>query len=110
MATRSELFRYHQERSGPNKSKRPPRPPRNIPIDTSLPGVSATDRRAGGGSTARRNLSQSAADRGVYVLEDSASGKPSRRSTRKSANRAKPSHPQRRAKTASRLRLSRTGR
>lgn len=57
MATRSELFRYYQERSGPKKSKRPPRLPRNVPVDTSLPGVSATDR-------------------GVYVIEDPTPGKP----------------------------------
>lgn len=75
MATRSELFRYHQERSGPKKSKRPPRPPRNIPVDTSLPGVSAADRR-------------------VFVFVDTASGKPS--------------SPQRRSRTAARLRRSRT--
>lgn len=48
MATRSELFRYYEERSGPKKPKRAPRPPRNFPVDTALPGVSATDRRAGG--------------------------------------------------------------
>lgn len=74
MATRSELFRYHQERSGPKKSKRPPRPPRNFPVDTSLPGVSAADRR-------------------VHVFEDTL---------------GKPSSPQRRSKTAARLRRSRS--
>lgn len=58
MATRSELFLYHQQRSGPKKSKRLPRPLRNMPVDTSLPGVSASDRR-------------------VYVFVDTASGKPS---------------------------------
>lgn len=95
MATKAEGFRYLEERSGPKKSKRAPRPPRNVPVDTALPGVSATDRRVGGGATARRNRSARAAARGVYALEDSATGKASRRSARKSANRAKPSHPQR---------------
>jgi hypothetical protein len=53
-------------------------------VDTARPGVSATDRRAGGGSTARRN-SRAQSTGEVADLEDSASGKPSRRSTRKSA-------------------------
>lgn len=45
MATRAEMFRYEQERSGPKKAKRPRRPRRDAPVDTSLPGVSATDKR-----------------------------------------------------------------
>lgn len=77
MATKSELFRYYEERSGPKKSKRPPQLPRNFPVDTSLPGVSAADRK-------------------VYVFADAASGKPAQ--------------PQRRSKTAARLRRSRTRR
>jgi hypothetical protein len=107
MATKSEMHRYWQERSGPKKPKSPPRPRRDTPVDTALPGVSATDRRVGGGSTARRNWSQRAAAQGVYVLEESATGTPSRRSTRKSANRSKPSHPQRCAKVSGLLRARR---
>jgi hypothetical protein len=57
-------------------------------VDTSLPGVSATDRKAGGGSTAARNVKRSN-PRATAALEDSATGKPSRKSTRGSANRAK---------------------
>ena len=57
-------------------------------VDTSLPGVSATDRKAGGGSTAARNVKRSTS-RATAALEDSATGKPSRKSTRGSANRTK---------------------
>jgi len=51
------------------------------------PGVSETDRKAGGGSSAARNTKLNRAGMG-YTLEDSAQ-RPSRKSTRKSANRAK---------------------
>jgi ribosome-associated translation inhibitor RaiA len=57
-------------------------------VDTSLPGVSATDRKAGGGSTARRNLKKNLAGL-TSALEDSAQSTPSRKSTRRSAGRAK---------------------
>jgi hypothetical protein len=64
-----------------------PRGRRDEWIDTSLPGVSSTDRKAGGGSTAARNTKLRLRGMG-YTLEDSAQ-KPTRKSTRKSANRAK---------------------
>jgi hypothetical protein len=57
-------------------------------VDTTQPGVSATDRKAGGGSTAARNVKRRTS-RATAALEDSATGKPSRKSTRSSANRAK---------------------
>jgi hypothetical protein len=57
-------------------------------VDTSLPGVSATDRKAGGGSTAARNV-RLRARRATATLEDSALERPSRKSTRRSANRQK---------------------
>lgn len=57
-------------------------------MDTSKPGVSATDRKAGAGSTAKRNVSKRAAKKGGAVLEDSAT-KPSRKSTRRASGRAK---------------------
>ncbi len=56
--------------------------------DTSREGVSATDRKAGGGSTARRNV-KNVHPGATAMLEDSATGRPSRKSTRKSANRSK---------------------
>jgi ribosome-associated translation inhibitor RaiA len=65
-------------------------------VDTSAPGVSATARKAGGGSTAARNVSKRAR-KATARLEDSATGKPSRKSTRGSAGRAKAGSKQRRA-------------
>ena len=83
MATRAEEFRYWTERSGAKKSKSPPRPRRDSPVDTSKPGVSATDRRVGA-----RKPSSRVDKKAGYVLEE-AKGKPSRKSTRKASNRQK---------------------
>jgi hypothetical protein len=83
MATKAERFRYEVERSGPKKPKQPPTARRAKPMDTSMPGASASDRRAGG-----RTESIRAGKKAQYALEDSA-GKPSRKSTRKASNRQK---------------------
>ncbi|MDP1825937.1 MAG: hypothetical protein Q8L48_21920 [Archangium sp.] len=61
--------------------------PRNAPVDTALPGVSASDRKKGGGSSGTRNESVRAGKKEGDALEDSATGKASRRSTRKSVGR-----------------------
>lgn len=66
---------------------RPEKQRRDAYVDTALPGVSASDRRAGGPTTARRNA-MAHAPRATAALEDSRT-RPSRKSTRKSANRAK---------------------
>ena len=68
-------------------ASRPEKKNRAFFIDTAAPGVSETDRKAGGGSSAARNTKLRLARMG-YTLEDSAR-KPSRKSTRKSASRAK---------------------
>jgi hypothetical protein len=69
-------------------------------VDTSQPGLSASDRKAGGGSSAARNVMRKTSGATV-ALEDSATGKPSRKSTRGSANRSKAGSKQgRRAKVA----------
>lgn len=68
-------------------ASRPEKERRDFFIDTAAPGTSETDRKAGGGSSAARNTKLRLARMG-YTLEDSA-GKPSRKATRKSANRAK---------------------
>lgn len=68
---------------------RPEKLRRDAYVDTSLPGVSASDRRAGGPTTARRNARKKPS-RATATLEDSRT-KPSRKSTRRSANRGKPS-------------------
>ena len=67
---------------------RPEKRRRDLPVDTAAPGVSATDRKAGYGSTARRNT-KARTTRATATLEDSRQPRPSRKSTRKSANRAK---------------------
>ena len=64
--------------------------PQDKPPATDLPGTSATDKKAGGDSTADRNRSVRAAKKASYELEDSATDRPSRKSTRGSENRAKP--------------------
>ncbi len=68
---------------------RPEKVRRDAYVDTSQPGVSATDRKAGGDITARRNT-KARAPRATAALEDSRT-RPSRKSTRRSANRGKPS-------------------
>ena len=67
---------------------RPEKDKRDSFVDTALPGVSETDRKAGGGSTARRNTKKNLAGL-TSALEDSAQDTPSRKSTRGSAGRAK---------------------
>jgi hypothetical protein len=68
--------------------ERPEKTRRDTWVDTALPGMSATDRRAGAGSTARRNTKRRT--RGMSsALEGSIAQRPSRKSTRRSANRTK---------------------
>lgn len=68
--------------------KRPEKLHGDFPVDTSEKGIAASDRRAGGGSTARRNSRKNASS-ARYALEDSAT-EPSRKSTRRGANWEKP--------------------
>ena len=86
MATKAELFRYKQERMGPKRPPRPPRWRRDTPVNTALPGVSATDRKVGKNATGTRNVSKSAAKKAPYQLENSKTV-PSRKSTRRGANK-----------------------
>ena len=81
MATKAERFRYEAERSGPKKPKAPPRARRNSPVDTALPGVSASDRRG------TRKESSAAGRKAIYAFEVSETARPSRKSTRKAKNR-----------------------
>ncbi|HVT45519.1 MAG TPA: HPF/RaiA family ribosome-associated protein [Thermoanaerobaculia bacterium] len=67
---------------------RPEKRPGDNPIDTAAQETSASDRKAGYGSTARRNTRASTSG-ATATLEDSRQTRPSRKSTRKSANRAK---------------------
>jgi hypothetical protein len=68
MATRSEEYRSNEQRSGRAKKK--------------------TAKKATG--TPRSRAKKHAGRKATYALEDTGSAKPSRKSTRKSANRAKP--------------------
>jgi hypothetical protein len=67
---------------------RPEKRRRDQPVDTAAPGISASNRKAGYGSTARRNT-RARTSSATATLEDSRRDRPSRKSTRKSANRAK---------------------
>ena len=69
-------------------AERPEKKRRDVGVDTAAPGRSASDRRAGGGSTAARNTKLNTS-RATAALEDSAQDRPSRKSTRKSHGRAK---------------------
>lgn len=85
MATKAQAFRTKQQQeANPPKAKQPKRPRRDLVVDTSLPGVSATARKA---VRAKGNLL--AGRRGGAVLEDQGTGSPSRKSTRKSSDRTK---------------------
>ncbi len=68
--------------------ERPEKHRRDVPVNTAEPGVSATDRKAGGNATARRNT-RARAPRATATLEDSRQARPSRKPTRRSANRTK---------------------
>jgi hypothetical protein len=86
MVTKAQAFRTQQQRAAnPPKPKRPKRPRRDDIVDTSLPGVSATDRKA----ERRTSRSLLAGRRGGAALEDVPMGKRSRKSTRKSSDRTK---------------------
>lgn len=77
---------------------RPEKERRDAYTDTAEPDVSESDRRAGGGHSARRN-SRKVSSGHTVTLEDSL-GRPSRKSTRRSSNRGKPSDGKARAAVA----------
>ena len=74
MATRSELFRYQLERSGPKKVRSEPR---------------HKGRADGADAATPHNASERAGKRATYALEPAGAGRPSRKSSRKAANRQK---------------------
>ena len=89
MSTKAERSRAKTQRdANPPKPKRAPRPRGDDPVDTSKPGVSATDRKAGGKSMAARNASKRVA-KGRRRARRERTAKPSRKSTRKASGRAK---------------------
>ncbi len=125
MATRAERFKATVERSGPKKPATPTRKPKKSAASSAsepapkepaakkkatakkAPAKKATAKKAepaarrveGSEHTAERNVSKHAGRKAPTALEDSETGKPSRRSTRASKNRGLPSdNLQRRAK------------
>jgi hypothetical protein len=90
MATRAERFRYLTQRSGAKKTKKPRPPRRDFPVDTSKPGVSATDRK--GAHLDEPNWSERAKRKATFAMEVN-NGRPTRKRSRKSANRVKPDAP-----------------
>ncbi|HXS99055.1 MAG TPA: hypothetical protein VN915_00090 [Elusimicrobiota bacterium] len=103
MASKADAFKYLEARSGPKKARRPDR---DWPARPG--GARPADERQRHGRTASRNFSLHAEREAPYSLEDSPAGKPSRRSTRRSANRMKASRPAQLVKLAQghRARLS----
>jgi hypothetical protein len=91
-----------REGRGPMKQRialaRPEKRQRDLFTDTSQPGISETDRKAGGGHSARRNTRKPSSKMTV-TLEDSL-GRPSRKSSRRSKGRGKPSQGKERAAIA----------
>jgi hypothetical protein len=77
---------------------RPEKKNRAALVDTAKPGVSASHRRAGGTATARRNT-LARTSRATATLEDSRT-RPSRKTTRRSANRGSPAQTKERAAAA----------
>ncbi len=75
MATRSEQTHAEEQRKGPRDTKK------NKRVNRSKPGARPSD---------RTPSKSHAASKAPYALEPERAGRPSRESTRKSANRAKP--------------------
>jgi hypothetical protein len=88
MATKAERYRAAAERAKPGRPKQSKPRKRTYGIDTAMPGVSVTDRRAGGTSTALRNRSYG--KKAAFAYEDTlAPERPSRKSSRRSSNHQK---------------------
>lgn len=88
MPTKAQEFRTEQQRNAhPPKPKKPKKRRRDTVVDTAQPGTSATDRSVLRG----RTRSILAGNRGGAVTEDPVVGgtRPSRKSTRKSADHTK---------------------
>jgi hypothetical protein len=98
MATRAEQARARAERSPTTRKKTERKPaPRRKPADPDevierkqVEARAASSGRYAGGVTAARNVRVDRGDHATHELEDSGSGRPSRKSTRKAAHRAKP--------------------
>jgi hypothetical protein len=93
MATKAEKFKAKAERSGPKKTKAPAKKKKTVEtveaVEAAAPKAPKRAHAARGeGHTATRNASHHAEKKASFALEDSAT-KPSRKSTRASANHSK---------------------
>lgn len=87
MLRKALKFKRDQTRPTP---KAPSKKKKKKPsVDTAKPGVSASDKKVGAGTSGKRNFSKAAKKKAAFALEDSVTSA-SRKSTRKSSNRQKP--------------------
>lgn len=108
MATRAEQARARAQRAGLHKTKKP-RVRKGARAQQEA--ARTTSGNYSGGVTARRNVEVDRGEHQTYDLEDSATGRPSRKSTRKAAHRTKPdSQLRRRAMRRTRAPSSRAAR
>jgi len=92
MSTKAQDFRAQQQREAkPPRPKQPAKRRRDNPVDTSLPGVTSTDRKANVHASGSRNEQSSRSDNKGGPSLEASNGKPSRKSTRKSAGHVKAS-------------------
>lgn len=90
MATKAQQAKAEQVRSNRKpKPKQVKRSREDSAVERTLAAGNTTDRRKPGANTARRNIAHRSDNTGGPALEDSANGKPSRKSTRKSAGHVK---------------------
>jgi hypothetical protein len=90
MATRATVFRREQERhSKPPKPKKVRHKRRAEPLLPDELGVGLRELKLGAHNTAVRNRTSDEKSKGGPALENSATGKPSRKSTRSSAGHVK---------------------
>jgi hypothetical protein len=88
MATKAQQEKAKQERSGPKRAPKPRKVKTNS-VNTAVAAISATAKRARGADSGTENESKHGGRNAVVVLEESASGKRSRKSTRAGAHRGK---------------------
>ncbi len=96
MATRAEEERARAERRGPHKPKQDRSHVRGVTRRAEQEAARYSSGHYAGGVTAERNVKLDRAAKATVDLEDSGNGRPSRKSTRKGAHRAKTDDPLRR--------------
>lgn len=91
MATKAETARARAERTGHGKKPKKDRSrTKQARVRVEQEAAKYASGHYAGGVTASRNVKVDRADHETHDLEDSGTGRPSRKSTRKGANRVKP--------------------